>query len=1282
MDFTKQQQRVIETRNSDILVPASAGSGKTTVLVERVLQLLKDDPHLSIEDFLLMTFTKDAAKNMRVKIQRALANSDDQRLAQQSQRVALADISTIHAFCQEIIRRYYYVIDLDPQYRLMSDDTEIVLLQNQAWDDVREAEYVADEAEKTVDDRLFDRLVANFAGDRSDDQLHNVVSDLYYEAIAKPNPQAWLESLKDAYHLDGDDAADWEFFQKQLKPRMLKQLKADYQLMGEIAKTGAEEKLGAFAEQLADDQEQLAKLQSAVEAGQWETIRALLDDAFPTAKRKGLKKGSDKMALYQELKPQRDAIKERTKQWTDYFALSAKQVNHLSAQAAVLVGKLAEVVERFIQRYQELKQERHLLDFADLEHFAYRILTTDSEEGHRAQDELRHRYREMMVDEYQDTNELQDEILNCLHEPGYNHLFMVGDVKQAIYRFRQADPTIFRQRNREFADHPEKGTSIPLAHNFRSMPNVLNFINSLFEQLMDETLGDVDYDGDAKLKFGASWYQQGVDHPVELMLYSANHTPANGQSGEFEADKVTGEVQMIAMRIKQLMKHDQLYDPDLQKERPIEYKDIAILSRTKGINDAIVQQFGLEDIPVTVRDVNNFFASTEVRLMLDLLSLLDNPYQDIPLVAVLRSPIVGMTEPEMAYLRLVNRNIPYYQVLMSYHLNANQHLAISADAAEVDLAALQEKVDTFMDHLQSWRELAQRQSLVNLLWTIYRETGYLDYVGGMPGGEQRQANLHALYQRADSYEKRGYQGVYQFVRFIKQLQERDQDIGQAVRQTTTNSVSVMTIHGSKGLEFPIVFLADTAHHFKNNTSNTSIDAKAGIGISVIEHQPAANEEKMDQSTSVEDLLGGIQVRYLLPQKQLIADESKAAERAEDLRILYVALTRAEQRLIITGSVNDRQKRSINQLIKMAELASRQSSTVLPAAFRLKAPSYLAWILMGLVRFTTFPHNLFDQPLDAETSRRLSAHQPLFTVQEFDQRAVGDQLAQLRQPADQAEAQQTAGATLTNEERQWINRVLNFKYGHRAATEATAFQSVSMIRGMVSTDPDDLEMGQITFDKDKAEETWEDVDVLSTPRFARTDDKRPPRRVVGTATHLVFQKMDLTRPVEERQVNDEISRLLDQGLIPSPEVAKAIDAAGIAAFYQTAIGKALLRQPETVHREQPFNMIIPAGEINKDLGSDDGHILIHGIIDGLQYQDDGIVLFDYKTDARQKQESQKAFEQRMLDHYAGQLTLYADALNKMSAGGGRQTAHGKPLRVVRQYLYLVTTRTLLPVPLLK
>lgn len=1275
MDYTTEQKKVLEARHQDILVPASAGSGKTTVLVERVLRLLAEDSSLNIDDFLLMTFTKDAAKNMRVKIQQALANSKNQQLQQQAERVAMADISTIHAFCQEVIRRYYYVIDLDPQYRLMSDETESVLLQNQAWDDVREQEYIADEAEKDADKRYFDRLVANFAGDRSDDQLYKVVRDLYDEAIAKPEPKEWLKSLKDNYHLAGDDADNWNFFQQQLKPRMVNALTVDAQSIADLADQAKKSNLGVFADQLATDHETLEKILAATNAGQWEKIKALLAHSFPRARTKGIKKGSDERDQYDQLKPQRDAIKARVKRWSVYFTLSQKQVCHFSAVAEQLVGKLAEVVGEFIDRYQEIKRDRHLLDFADLEHFAYKIMTVDNEEGHRAQEELRYRYREIMVDEYQDTNKLQDAILNRLKNPGYNHLFMVGDVKQAIYRFRQADPTIFRNRNQEFAAHPEKGSSIPLTANFRSMANVVRFINTMFGQLMDEQLGDVDYAKTAELKFGAKWYEQGKYHPVEMMLYSANHQP----TGEVEADKITGEVRMIAMRIKQLVQQERLYDPASGQERPIEYRDIAILFRTKGINNAIVEQFGLEDIPVTIQDVNNFFASTEVRLMLDLLSLLDNPYQDIPLVAVLRSPLVGMTEPEMAYLRLVSRNVPYYQALVNYRLNQDQHVELTADQADIDTNELDEKVKTFLDNLHEWRQVSQRQSLVKLIWTIYQETGYLDYVGAMPGGEQRQANLHALYQRADDYEQRGYQGVYQFVRFIHQLQKQDKDIGQASRQAVGNSVSVMTIHGSKGLEFPIVFLADTGHQFKNETSSVTIDADAGIGISVVEQPPAADDQAKKLKST--DLLSGFQVRYQLPQRQLIADQVKRAARAEDLRILYVALTRAEQRLFLTGSVNDHQQRTINQYVRQVAEARNNRQQLLPLDMRVNAQSYLSWLLMSLSRYTDFSpkEQLFDQQL--ETDKPPLTTTAKFEVNEYDQQAVNEGLAKLK-PANTNTEPQQEGQPLTDGDRKKLTAILGFQYGHQAATVATAFESVSMIRGMVSTDPDDPEMGQIAFDKSKAKNSWQDVDVLAKPRFAQENHRRPPRTLVGTATHLVFQKLALSKPITVEIVENEVTRLVEQQLIPSQEVAAAIDLNGIAAFYQTEVGQALLADPQSVHREQPFSMVIPANELNVKLTEGDGTILVHGIIDGLQYQKDGIVLFDYKTDLRRRGESQEQFEQRMLDHYAGQLILYADALNKMSSGSGEQLANGQPVQVVRQYLYLVATRTLLPVPLLK
>lgn len=445
-----------------------------------------------------------------------------------------------------------------------------------------------------------------------------------------------------------------------------------------------------------------------------------------------------------------------------------------------------------------------------------------------------------MVDEYQDTNRLQESILMRLTNRDQHNLFMVGDVKQSIYRFRQADPSLFLAKYQHYRQDDQADEAIVLGENFRSMSNVTSFTNLLFAQLMGADVGEINYDEDAHLKYAATDYDtpDNQPRPTEILLYDANADQAAIQQNAalHEDDKLAGELRMVGLRIKQLVENgDQLFDRQTGKMRPLTYGDIVLLERTKSINNTLMAEFSKLDIPLTVHDVESYFQASEVRVMMALLRLIDNPQQDIPLVAVLRSPLVGLTTDELALIRLQNRTANYYTALQDFRQNYVGHQLVSADlltGTGDSVKQLYDKVSRFLDQLATFRQTAQQQSLVDLIWQIYNTTGYLDYVGAMPGGAQRQANLHAFYQRAHDYEQSSFKGLYQFIRFIEKMQEHDKDLGVAPTQLAQNTVNVMTIHGSKGLQFPVVFLVDATHGFnQQSTKKTAVvDAVNKVGI--------------------------------------------------------------------------------------------------------------------------------------------------------------------------------------------------------------------------------------------------------------------------------------------------------------------------------------------------------------------------------------------------------------------------------------------------------------------
>ncbi|MFR0591984.1 helicase-exonuclease AddAB subunit AddA [Limosilactobacillus mucosae] len=1267
--FTPQQKRAIDARTHDILVSASAGAGKTTVLVDRVIKMLKEDANLNIDQLLMVTFTNEAADNMRDRIRRRLEKEANNRhLRDQINRLAIAHISTIHAFCQQLIKRYYYLIDLDPQFRLLTDETETILLQDQVWDDLREELYARDALIEDPSQRPFEKLVLNFVNDRSDDALSDIVMELDRVANAQADPHAWLKQLPKMYELADGELTKSSFYQKQLLPvlkRELTQIHADFLTLTHQAQSAG---LDTTASMLTADTQTAAELLQLIESDTWDAISAKLNKKqFPTIKGRPKKDELEAMAAYESIKDARNDLKDRIQSLHDHYFMDASLLIKLSAGAKGIVDELVDVVWQYRQNYQQLKLQRHLLDFSDLEHYAYQILTVDTKAGKQTLKNLQRHFKEIMIDEYQDTNPLQEKILQQLHDPSVNRLFMVGDVKQSIYRFRQADPTMFLHKYQTFVKEDQlqpnsPGELINLAENFRSMPNVTDFTNLLFSQLMDHQVGEMDYDEAAHLKFAAQWYPEDQVKPVEVMLYDAN-AEDNDEQASHEADRQSGELRMVGMRIRQMLdNHEQIFDPDAPNgHRDIKPGDIVLLERAKSINNTLVNEFASLNIPLTVHGVENYFKSTEVRTIVSLLKIIDNPYQDIPLVAVLRSPIVNLTEPEMAFLRINDRHDQYFGALKRFVATYHDLKLLDDHPYGIDLAALYQKTAHFLKQLHEFHETAQRRSLVELIWQIYQETGYLDYVAGMPGGQQRSANLHALYERAHGYEESSFKGLYQFIRFIERMQKRNQDLGEAPAQLASDTVNVMTIHGAKGLEFPVVFLIDTAHGFKDENGKAIIDANAGLGIKYLGRAADQNPDALPQ------------ILYDLPQRNLIIEAQKASSRAEDLRVLYVALTRAQQRLIITGSVNENKegntRSGLAQAAKTWQKALQSDQAVIGAQARLNAHSFLDWIGMGIMRAADFDLTDLDMESDGDEAKWQTSIGD-FKAQRYNQTQLQQQLEHLAtQRGTRAEETATATAELTPKQQQLYRQVVEMKYPHPQAIVTTAYQAVSDIKQLFATqDPDDREMGRLTFDQQQVKTSgWYRSDDFAQPEFMTTQQHQLSATEIGTATHLVFQKLDLTGGVvDEKLVKQTIAQLRMDQLLSSDELAAAIDVEGIVAFYQTELGQRILTHVDSLHREAPFSMLINAAQLFKNLATEkeDAPVLVHGIIDGYFISGDGLELFDYKTDHVDLSTVplKERFEQRIVDRYSGQLNLYAGALQAVE----RQ-------KVAHRWLYLVAAR---------
>lgn len=1222
--FTDNQWQAVFDGEQNILVSASAGSGKTTVLVRRVIEKLKSG--VDIDRLLIVTYTEAAAKEMKERIQVALQKEmngeiDSEKKRHFSRQLTLlptANISTLHAFCLTVIRRFYYLIEIDPVFRMLTDETEMLLMKEDVWDEVREEFYEGNQ-------ESFYQLTSNFSNDRNDEGLTKLIFSLYDFAKANPDPSEWLDSLANAYKVT-EELGALPLFQEYLKPQAMEVLIRSverYEAM--IRMVAGEEKLSKILT-LAENEKQLfEQLAASIYDDELETAyefsQKITFERYPSIRVEELKEVS---AEAKDLREQnKKALKDLV---SSLFTISPEKMKEVMRASYPLAEEISRVGRAFIDRYGEQKLKKGLVDFNDLEHFTLAILASKQEGewlASEASNYYRQKFDEVLVDEYQDINRLQETILYWLRRPNptEGNLFMVGDVKQSIYSFRLADPTLFIEKYNQYGENKE-GKRIVLAENFRSRKNVLDFTNLIFEQLMDERVGQIEYDEAAKLINGFDQFPEAENYDTELLIYEKKSEQTNERvmppsylSSELEVtmeDKTEGELHMTALKIRELIDSQFLiYDKSSKENRPICYKDIVLLTPTKKNNLTILEIFKTAGIPIQVNDAQNYFQATEIRVMVSLLQIIDNPYQDIPLVAVLRSPIVRLKENELVTIRLAAKEKSFYEALM---------LFLEKTKEEERNWQLKERLLRFTSHLSKWRELARREQIAALIWEIYRDTAYLDYVGGMSSGKQRQANLYALVDRAGSYEKTSFRGLFQFVRFIEKMQEKDKDLAEPVILSEENAVRVMTIHASKGLEFPVVFVLDMTKEFNLGDLNERyiFDDRLGVGICFM--------DPLDRI--LYDTLPFLAIKQAKLRKLL----------SEEMRKLYVALTRAEQKLYLVGSYNDQE----TTWKEWAKASSFEGKT-LPSENRLQGKSSLMnWVGMSLIRHEKMDE--FQHFYDTAKVTQISSHPASFSISFMDETAIQESFSKLNFiEANSGESRQVIAEDKSITKR-GIKR-LNFFYPYQLATKTTNYQSVSEIK-RVFEDPDNKEIGKLELSDSDAKSTSQIVNrmvegSLRKPQFIDSV-RQPSAAEIGTATHYLLQLVDLSEQPTFEKVTTLLEGLIQTKIIQEA-VGKKIDVNKILAFFQTDFGQKLIENAPKVKREQPFSMLMKAEELIKDYPDQkDDDLLIHGIIDGFIEQEKTCILYDYKTDFMVNVEDPAALK-KVIQRYQGQLNLYKKAL---------------------------------------
>lgn len=1245
--FTDGQWQSIYESGHNILVSASAGSGKTTVLVQRVIEKIKAG--VNVDDLLIVTYTEAAAREMKERIksaiQQAITGESDseqkQHLVRQMSLLSQASISTLHAFCLQVIRRYYYLIDLDPIFRLLTDETEIILLKEAVWEEVRETLY-GDDVSSFLD------LAQAYSSDRNDDGLTDLIFSLYEFSRANPDPDYWLDHLSDLYKNEGETFSKGLLFQQLLKPQITDILTGltESDLTAVQIGEGAEElasqteivasEAAHFKEVLAyiqfDDYQTAYQLIHSFEFVRWKPVKKSVDDSLKEA-------GSEMKELRNQAKDRYSELKEA------YFNAPLENQLDIMSKAVPLVREMARVTKIFSQAYRERKNERNLLDFNDLEHLTLQILAKNEQQNWsptEASIHYREKFKEVMIDEYQDINKLQETIMYWLtkNTTTKGNLFMVGDVKQSIYSFRLADPGLFLAKYEQYGQS-DGGERIILAENFRSRGEILQFTNLIFEQIMDKAVGQMDYDEPAKLIQGFNDFPETNQYKTEILIYEKGKEPAGeeteGESLDYDMQiesKTQGELLMVGQKIQQLIQEEfPIYDKKTKSNRPISYQDIVLLTPTKMNNLVLLEMFKRLAIPLHVNDTQNYFQTTEISIMMSLLKIIDNPYQDIPLAAVLRSPIVGLNENELASIRISKKTGDYYEALNQFY-NAYP----GENKASAFTTTLWNKVDLFFSHLKKWREEARRNHLVELIWTIYKDTQFLDYVGGMSSGRQRKANLHALYERAASYEKTSFKGLFQFVRFIEKMQEKDKDLAEPKAiSANEDAVRVMTIHASKGLEFPVVFVLDLTKQFNLQDIKKSYLFNEDFGVGT---------EYKDQENHI---------RYSTLPAIALKVERKAKLLSEEMRKLYVALTRAEQKLFLVGSYKDKEA-----AYKEWGIISNHQPTVLPNTVRLTANSLMKWVGLSLMRHAEGAN---DYLAITSNNVHIKNHPAKFAIHFYNESMIQEQLIEEHLETDEKWIEKLE-ASLSNrsvhiEEQAMLDEALslmNYSYRYQKSTHTTSYQSVSEIKRLFE-EPEDEQMVKINVNQPRNQNRYLE-DKLMRPRFM-AEMSAPTKAEIGTATHLVMQSINLFEPITNASITSLIKDLIERGMLQL-EVAGKIETDKVVLFFESELGKQLLAHPHKVKREAPFSLLIKADRIFTDLEpTAKDNVLIHGIIDGYLEYEEEVILFDYKTDQVARYGS--AAGEKMLEKYRGQMNLYRQAL---------EISLDKP--VTQAYLCLLTT----------
>ncbi|KEF38249.1 DNA helicase/exodeoxyribonuclease V, subunit A [Schinkia azotoformans MEV2011] len=1210
--WTDDQWRAIATSGKDILVAAAAGSGKTAVLVERIIKKITSvNNPVDVDRLLVVTFTNAAAAEMRKRIGEALEKEiakspSSLHLRRQLTLLNRASISTLHSFCLNVLRKYYYYIDLDPGFRI-ADETEAELLMEEVMEELFEEQYSLENNECFYD------LVDRYSDDRSDIELQLLIRKLYDFSRSYPWPTEWLEQIVQAYDINDISEIDELSWMKDLREDIKIQLQGCRELLNralEITKQPGGP--APYADNIILTQQLIQDLLFASEQS-WQNIYEVMQTAS-FGKLKPCKGDEYLKTMQENVKGLREKAKDQFEKIKDeLFSRKPEYFLKDIQEMKPVVETLIELVKEFSNRYEMVKKEKGIVDFADLEHFCLQILKNEmSTAGGLVPSEVAESYRdlfqEVLVDEYQDTNLVQETIIKLVSCS--NNLFMVGDVKQSIYRFRLAEPHLFLTKYRLFQKEDSEecaGIRIDLSKNFRSRAEVLAGTNFIFKQIMNKTVGEIEYDDDAELKLGNMNYPESEETKAELLLIDRKDKSTEKEvndDGDDEDESISADIaeletvqleaRVIGLKIKELIEKPYKVTDKSGNERNVTYRDIVILLRSMPWAETIMEEFKELGIPVYAELSTGYFEATEVTVMLSLLKIIDNPYQDIPLAAVLRSPIVGLTEEQLAMIRIHDKNNGFFESVKSYIRSGANH----------ELAG---KLDLFYKELKAWRTRARQGDLSELIWQLYRDTGYFDYVGGLAGGKQRQANLRALYDRSKQYEETSFRGLFRFLRFIERMQDRGEDLGTArALGEQEDVVRMMTIHKSKGLEFPIVFVAGLGRQFnmQDLRKKVLLHKELGFGSKLVNPK----------------------LRITYPTLPLLAMKRRLQMEllAEEMRVLYVALTRAKEKLYLVGTVKDMEKTMDKWNSEIDE-----DEWLLPDYVRAKAKCYLDWIGPALIR-----HPDCTVLSAKEYANEISSHSSKWEVNVLNaENFPKDSSESVKQNLELlSDIENWRAVPIESAMKNDVYHQLSWNYPFMQAQIKRSKQSVSEIKSRKQVT--DAYADTALIQRFRAP-------LQDRPKFLQQKSLTAAEK--GTAMHMVMQHIDLRADITPESLANLLASMVIKELL-TEEQSTVIEIDSIIQFFETPLGQRLVKA-DKVRREVPFSLALPAKDAYPDWAEEDtAHVLVQGVMDCVFKDDNGVVLIDYKTDTitgrfKNEEIAKKTLEER----YRLQIDLYAKAL---------------------------------------